>query len=218
MAVLFICGTITHGTESQYVDDLQLDWFKVSTLKNVREVYPKVSLEIAEANSTDPNFTAQIGPLTQKDLQKDLEQMLRDSGIKITNKFNGTSANAPLSLNVTIFAKVRDDGPLPAYAIFIYTEAMQPEILLRDNQIRSFSRTWPMVPIGGSVRALILSTPDTIIKDVTNEVTKQVTNFIIDYSAANPGKRITIPKPQKQDNINPDTEENTTPLPTEPSA
>ena len=133
-----------------------------------------------------------------------------------TNKFSGTSVNAPLSLNVTVFAKARDDGPLPAYAIFIYTEAMQPEILLRDNQIRSFSRTWPMVPIGGGTRALLLSTPDTIIKDVTNEVTKQVINFIIDYSAANPGKRITVPAPKEKEN--PGTEETTTPLPREPSA
>ena len=68
-AALFIFSVTASGAEQQDIDQLQLDWFKVSTLRNVRDVYPKVSLEIAESNAPEPNFTSQIGPLTQKDLQ-----------------------------------------------------------------------------------------------------------------------------------------------------
>ncbi len=146
IALLFFCGLIAQGSQPKDIDQLQLDWFGVSTLKDVQYVYPQVGLEIVEVNAVEPNFAPQIGPLMQKDLQSYLEQMLKQSGIKITNRFNATAVNSPLSLNVTIFAKVRNDTPLPAYAVFVYTEAVQAVALLRDNRIHSFSRTWPMVP------------------------------------------------------------------------
>ncbi len=216
---LFICGAMVEGAQPQdKTDQLQLEWFGISTLRNVRDVYPKVSLEIVEANISEPNFTAQIGPLTQKDLQNHLEQMLQKSGIRITNRFNATSTNAPLSLNVTVFAKVRNDTPLPAYAVFVYTEAVQPEILLRDNQIRSFSRTWPMVPTGAGTRSLLLVTPGTIVKEITEEVTRQVSSFIMDFSAANPSRRIIVPAPEKPGQEKPKTEESAPAPPAAPSA
>jgi hypothetical protein len=182
--------------EQQSIDELQIKWFKTSTLKDVREVYPKVVLEIVEKDASEPNFAAQIGPLTQKDLQKQLEQMLQTSGIRITDKFSATSTNSPLSLNVTVFAKVGDDTPLPTYAVFIYTEALQPTVLGRNNAIRSFSRTWPMVPTGNGTRTLLFITQDTIVKEITDEVTSQVNNFIKDYSAANPKLKINVKSTQ----------------------
>ena len=54
-----------------------------------------------------------------------------------------------------------------------------------------------MVPTGSGTRTILFSTPETIIEEVTDEVTKQVRNFIIDFSAANPGKKITIPPIEK---------------------
>lgn len=195
--VLFIYISAASGTESQLIDQKQLEWFGVSTLKNVREVYPQVGLEIVEKNMTESNFTPQIGPLTKKDLQKHLEQLLQKSGIKTTNKFNATSAKAPLSLNVTVFARVQNDTPMPSYAVFVYTEAMQPGMLIRDNKIRSFSRTWPMVPTGDGARALLFLTPETIAEEITREVTRQVRNFIIDFSNANPDRKITVPVIEK---------------------
>ena len=194
VVILFICSTMNGGEQPQDIDELQIKWFGVSTLRNVREVYPQVGLEIVEINAPEPNFTSQIGPLMQKNLQSHLEQILKTSGIRTTNRFNATAANAPLSLNVTVFAKVREDTTMPAWAVFIYTEAMQPVILTRDMKIRSFSRTWPMVPTGPGTRNLLLLTPETIEKEIADEVTRQVTNFIIDFSAANPAMRITVPK------------------------
>jgi hypothetical protein len=143
--------------------------------------------------------------LMQKDLQSHLEQMLRKSGIRTTSKFSAVAANAPLSLNVTVFAKVRQDVAQPAWAVFIYTEALQPLALLRDAKIHTFGRTWPMVPTGAGTRDLLLLTDETIVGEVTDEVTRQATNFIIDYGAANPAMRIVIPQPprpgQEQPNI-----------------
>ncbi|MBN1973133.1 MAG: hypothetical protein JW787_05805 [Sedimentisphaerales bacterium] len=194
-AVLLTCAVLSQGAQ-QSIDQRQIEWFRVSTLKDVREVYPKVGLEIVEKDVAEPNFTAKIGPLTQKDLQKHLEQILQKSGIRITNKFNATSANAPLSLNVTVFAKVRDDTPMPAYAVFVYTEALQPTVLGRNNAIRSFSRTWPMVPTGNGTRTLLFLTPETMVKEITEEVTNQVKNFIKDYSAANPNLGINVKSTQ----------------------
>jgi hypothetical protein len=195
-AVVLSIAIKTECSEQQSIDQLQINWFKTSTLKDVREVYPKVALEIVEKDASEPNFTAQIGPLTQKDLQKQLEQMLQTSGIKITNKFSATSTNSPMSLNVTVFAKARNDTPLPSYAVFIYTEALQPTVLGRNNAIRSFSRTWPMVPTGNGTRTILFSTPETIEKEVTDEVTSQVNNFIKDYSAANPKLKINVKSTQ----------------------
>lgn len=198
LVVIFICTAMTKGADSQPIDQRQIEWFGVSALKNVKEVYPQVALEIVEKNSAKSNFTPQIGLLTQKNLQQHLEQLLQKSGIRITNKFNATSANAPLSLNVTIFAKVRDDTVLPSYAIFIYTEALLPEMLLRDNKIRSFSRIWPMVPTGDGTRSLLFLTPETIVDEITSEVTRQVRSFLIDYKNANPSMNIKIPELTKQ--------------------
>jgi hypothetical protein len=205
--VLFTCSAMAQGAQPRDIDQLQLEWFGVSTLKNVREVYPQVALEIVEINAPEPNFTSQIGPLMQKDMQSHLEQMLQKSGIRTTSKFSATATNAPLSLNVTVFAKVRENVTQPAWAVFIYTEALQPVILLRDAKIRTFGRTWPMVPTGAGTRNLLLLTDETIMKEVTDEVTRQVTNFIIDYSAANPAMRIVIPQPARPEQEQPEIEQ-----------
>ena len=54
-----------------------------------------------------------------------------------------------------------------------------------------------MVPTGAGTRSLLFVTPDTIVKEITDVVTKQVTNFIIDFSSANPTMRIKVPPPPK---------------------
>ncbi len=186
-------GLIAGSAEKTGTDSLQIKWFGISTLQDVQAVYPQVSLEVVDANSSEPNFVSQIGPLTQKSLQSNLTQILKSSGIQITNKFNAASANAPLSLNVTVFARALPDTTSPAFAVFVYTEAMQPESLMRDSKIRTFSRTWPMVPTGSATRALLFVTPETIVKGITDEVTRQVRNFLSDYSAANLNKKPNIP-------------------------
>ncbi len=198
LIVIVVCIAMTKGSDSQSTDQRQIEWFGTSTLKNVKEVYPQVALEIVEKDANEANYTAQIGPLTQKTLQQQLEKLLKNSGIRTTDKFNAKATDAPLSLNVTIFARVRNDTALPSYGVFVYTEALQPELLYRDNKIRSFSRTWPMVPIGGGTRALLFLTPDTIVDEITSEVTRQVRNFVIDYSNANPRLNIKIPQLIKQ--------------------
>ena len=167
LAVLFSFVTLTFGNESGPVDQRQVEWFGSSTLKGIREIYPQVALEIVEKDTTKSTFAPEIGPLTQKKLQQQLEKMLKESGIRITNKFDAKSEDAPLSLNVTIFARVRNDTALPSYGIFVYTEALQPEIIIRDTKIRSFSRTWPMVPMGDGTRALLFCTAETIELDMS---------------------------------------------------
>ncbi|MBN2591253.1 MAG: hypothetical protein JXA96_15420 [Sedimentisphaerales bacterium] len=208
LAMLFSLVAMTFGNESEPVDQKQIEWFGNSTLKGVREIYPQVALEIVEKDTTKSTFTPQIGPLKQKNLQQQLEKMLKESGIRITNKFDAKSTDAPLSLNVTIFARVRNDTALPSYGIFVYTEALQPEIIIRDAKIRSFSRTWPMVPMGDGTRALLFCTAETIDDEITREVIQQVRNFIIDYSNANPSRRIVVPQPDSgQPEASPETPE-----------
>lgn len=197
-AVLLTCVLAANSAEKQGTDSLQVKWFGASTLQSVQAVYPQVSLEFADANSSEPNFVAQIGPLTQKELKKNLEQLLKLSGITITNKFNAASANAPLSLNVTVFASSIPDPAKPAFAVFVYTEAMQPVSLMRDSNIRSFSRTWPMVPTGSSTRALLFVTSETIVKEITGEVTRQVRSFLSDFSTANLKIKTNTPAPKPQ--------------------
>jgi hypothetical protein len=192
-AVILTCNLTATSAEKQGTDSLQLQLFGVSTLKDVQSVYPKVSLEIIDANDSEPNFVPQIGLLTQKELQKNLEQMLKLSGITITNKFNATSANSPLSLNANVFARAIPNTLPPVFAVFVNTEAMQGEALFRDSKIRLYSRTWPMVPTGSATRAFLFVTPETIVKEITNEVTRQVRSFLIDYSAANLKKQTKTP-------------------------
>ena len=70
-----------------------------------------------------------------------------------------------------------------------------------------------MVPTGSGTRTLLFLTPETIVKKVTDEVTRQVRNFIIDYSAANPSKKINIPtieKPSENKPVENKPEEKTT--------
>ncbi len=212
LVIMFVCAAMTKGADSQPIDQRQIEWFGVSTLKNVKEVYPQVALEIVEKNSAKSKFTPQISHLTQKSLQLHIEQLLQKSGVKVNNKFNATAANAPLSLNITIFAKDRDDTALPSYAIFVYTEALQPGMLLRDNKIRSFSRIWPMVPTGDGTRALLLLTPETIVDEITREVTRQVRSFLIDYSSANPSMNIKIPELIKPNETNDSLNNETSPI------
>ncbi len=49
-------------------------------------------------------------------------------------------------------------------------------------------------------------TPDTIVEEITKEVAKQVNNFIIDFSAANPTLRIKVPPPPRPAQEQPETE------------
>ena len=67
-----------------------------------------------------------------------------------------------------------------------------------------------MVPTGSATRALLFVTPETIVKDITGEVTRQVKSFLIDYSAANLFKKPNVPA------VKPPAEQKPTPKPTEP--
>ncbi len=48
LAVMFVCADMAKGVDSQPIDQRQLKWFGTSTLKNVKEIYPQVALEIVE--------------------------------------------------------------------------------------------------------------------------------------------------------------------------
>lgn len=185
LVLCFVSTLSQAGANSRSIDQLQEALFGVSTLKGIKEVNPYVQLEIIKEDEAELSTSSKFESLIQKDLKEQVTQALEKANIKITDKLDITSPDSPLSLKITVFIKVTNT-PSVRYAVFIYTEAIQPITLSRDKAIRSFSRTWPMTPMGIYNRNMLILNPQTIEKSVKEEVDRQVSYFISDFLAANP--------------------------------
>ncbi len=185
LVLCFVSTVSQAGANSRSIDRLQEMLFGVSTLKGIKEVNPWVRLEIIKEGATELSTPSKFESLIQKDLKEQVIKTLEKTGINITDKLGITSSDSPLSLNVTVFIKVTNT-PSVNYAVFVYTEAKQSITLSRDNTIRSFSRTWPMNPMGLYNRNMFILNPQTLEKTVKDEVDRQVNFFISDFLAANP--------------------------------
>ncbi len=188
ITVVFICfiSTVSQSQPPNMgVDMLQNMLFGVSTLKGVQEVYPQVQIEVLEAAAIQLSSKSKIETLVRNDIQEQVVQALQKAGISVAAKSDSALENAPLSLNITIFIKIAVADP-PIYNTFIYTEALQSIRLGRDNSIRSFTRTWPMQPMGLTTRNMFVLNSSKLEDTVKEEVNKQVAAFISDFQAANP--------------------------------
>ncbi|MBN2181216.1 MAG: HEAT repeat domain-containing protein [Sedimentisphaerales bacterium] len=184
--VLCLVSTVAQARNKSFsLDRLQVAIFGVSTLKGAKEVYPQIQIEIIKENASELSSTSKIESLARKDLEEQVVQALKKADIKIAENYDMTSADSPLSLNITVFIKVTNAGS-PVYNTFIYTEAIQTVTLSRDNSIRSLSRTWPMMPMGLHNRNMFVLNPQTLKKMVKDEIARQVSLFISDFLAANP--------------------------------
>ena len=185
IVICFIYPVVQAQRNSFSLDQLQQALFGVSTLKGVEEVYPQVQIEVIKPEATELSSTSKIETLVRGDLQDIVVQALQKADIKIAKSSDIASEKAPLSLNITVLIKVTA-AALPSYNTYIYTEALQPVKLSRDNSIRSLSRTWPMIPMGLFNRNMFVLNPQTLEKEVKTEVARQVGFFVSDFVAANP--------------------------------
>jgi len=186
---LALCGVMAismSGSDSRSVDQLQIDTFGTSTLHGAKAVYPQVMLEVIESDAKEPSFAPKLGPLVQKDLSDGLTQALRSAGIKVADSFDISSSDAPLNLNITVFVRVTGKPRSPAYVVSVNTEALQSVKLSQNDSIRTFARTWPMIPTGLTTRNLLLLNPRTLEQAIKKEVAYQLGFFVRDYLTANP--------------------------------
>lgn len=186
LALCFVPIVSIRGSDSPSIDQLQQRLFGVSTLYGVKEVYPQVQLEIIEEGTEELRSSSKIGSLVRKDLKEQIIQALEEADIKVAEKFDTTSADSPLSLNITVMAKVTGQTSSPVYTAFVCTEALQPITLSRDVNIRSLTRTWPMIPMGLITRNILLLNSQTIETSIKKEVARQTNSFTGDFVAANP--------------------------------
>ncbi len=172
--------------KSRSVDQLQIDTFGISTLQDVKEVYPQVMLETIGKEEKEPSYVPKLGPLVQKDLADGLTDALRSAGVEIAESFDISDSNAPLNLNISVFVRTTGTRNSPAYIVSVNTEALQSVRLSQNESIRTFARTWPMTPHGLYTRNLLLLNPRTIEKEIKKEVAYQLGFFVRDYLTANP--------------------------------
>jgi len=185
LILCFVSTVSQAGSNLKSLDQLQQALYGASTLKGVKEVAPQVQIEILKQGATQLSSTSKIESLTRKDLQSQITQALKKADIKIAENIDFASPDSPLGLHVTVFIKVANTTS-PTYNTYINTEAVQSITLSRDNAIRSFSRTWPMIPRGLHNRNMFVLNSQTLEKQVKDEVNKQVDFFISDFLAANP--------------------------------
>jgi hypothetical protein len=186
LALCFVPILSMRGSDSPSIDQLQQRLFGISTLHGVKEVYPQVQLEIIEEGTEELSSSFRIESLVRNDLKEQIIQALEKADIKVAEKYDTTSTDAPLSLNITVLVKVTGQSSSPVYTAFVCTEALQPITLSRDVNIRSLTRTWPMIPMGLVTRNMLSLNSRTIEASVRKEVTRQTNNFISDFLAANP--------------------------------
>jgi hypothetical protein len=119
--------------------------------------------------------SAEQDGLTQSQLQVDVEQRLRASGIRVLTKeeWQKTPGSPYLYINV---AALKKDYGLYAYAIEVCVN--QLVTLIRNRNIREFAETWETREVGtvGTERLLT----------VRDSVAAHVDEFIRDYFSVNP--------------------------------
>jgi hypothetical protein len=172
------------GTGS--VDQLQLNLFGNSTLQGQKAVYPQVIMTVTKKDARQPRSSSKIGPLSRNEIQAQVEEALRKSGIKITARYGDPTPDAPLSLGVTVSVVTAGEDSSPLYAAYVSTEVHQPVKLLANDKIRTLARTWPIVHHDGVTQRLLVLDLRTMEQKVKDEVARQVSLFINDYLAANP--------------------------------
>jgi predicted Zn-ribbon and HTH transcriptional regulator len=140
-----------------------------------------------DENRPRSSSKSKIGPLNRDHLQSLVEKLLQDAEIETVENYGEPTAAAPLSLGVAVTVTPAGKGPdnAPLYAVFVCTEAHQPVTLLRDDNIRTLSRTWPIVHYEGLTQRLFILDPNTLEHTVKKEVARQVSLFVNDYLAAN---------------------------------
>lgn len=168
------------------VDQLQLNLFGTSTLQGRKAVYPQVIMTVTKKDARQPRSSSKIGPLSRNEIQAQVEEALRKSGIKITEKYGDPTPDAPLSLGVTVSVVTAGEDSSPLYAAYVSTEVHQPVQLLGNDKIHTLARTWPIVHHDGATQRLLVLDLRTMEQKVKDEVARQVSLFINDYLAANP--------------------------------
>lgn len=178
-------GSDSAGTTEQ----LQLQLFGASTLQGARAVYPQVIMTLTEEDPDQPrsSLKSKIGSSYRADLQSLVEKLLEDAEIETVEKYGEPTADAPLNLGVavTVIPANKDPDNPPLCAVLVCTEVHQPVTLLRDDNIRTLSRTWPIVHYQGWTQRLFILDPNTLPQTVKKEVARQVSLFVNDYLAAN---------------------------------
>ncbi|MHC4346372.1 MAG: hypothetical protein ACYSUP_16995 [Planctomycetota bacterium] len=177
------------GDSTSIIEQVQLQSFGASTLQGVRLVYPQVVMTppAEDENQLGSSSKSKIAPLNRDDLQSLVERLLQDAEIETVENYGEPTAAAPLNLGVavTVIPANKDPDNAPLYAVLVCTEVHQPVTLLRDDNIRTLSRTWPIVHYQGLTQRLFMLDPNTLEQTVKKEVARQVGLFVNDYIAAN---------------------------------
>jgi hypothetical protein len=177
---------------------LQTELFGISTLQGDKAVFLQIIMTQIEQNKMESSLAGQIGPLKASEIDTQVRAALQLAGIKLAESYGKPTEEAPLSLGISITVTTTVINNEPLYAVFVGTEVHQPVQLLRDNTIRTVTRTWPMTAFGVETSCLFILNQQTLDKTIKKEVGRQAGRFINDYLAANP-KEQTPQSPPKKD-------------------
>ncbi|MHC4456258.1 MAG: hypothetical protein ACYS0I_04035 [Planctomycetota bacterium] len=158
-------------------EKMQLDTFGISTLDSMDGVKPIVRLTVVEKDEEGKEETTnKTGTLSESELRKRVEFVLRTAGIKVATE--RTINNGTLMVGVVAVKAYKD---LPLYIFTVQTELIQSVALVRDAKIRTAARTWPNL----TSTQLITVGPDELEAAIKRAVASQIDKFVEDYTAAN---------------------------------
>ena len=146
----------------------QLDKFNISTLNGLRGVAVTVKI-IRDKDET-------LSLLNEVAIQKDVEFILRDAGIRIT----GPAPEAGLYVVIVKVAATGRDNMY--FAMHVQSSLSQIVQLTRDPAIKTEAQTWPAIS-----QARFGVAPVTVAKTTIEKTVKeQAQNFVDDWKSANP--------------------------------
>ena len=166
-------------------EKFQIERFGCSTLQDIKAINPKVQICILGQGDYFDNEEA-----FENKLQTQVELIIRKSGIKVTSASKETQ---PLHVIILVFGiKIPAESLHPslhndivyAYSCRLTVELSQFVKLKRNPEIEALLRTWPMSSLEGSL--LMSFSKEGICKQIEEELSEKMNEFINDYLAANP--------------------------------
>ncbi len=191
VAVCSIVFLTTKILGISYSEEKQLSIYEFSTLDGIEVICPKVFMHAGSENN-------KVMALTENDLRILVELELRKAGVTLISetllKKSIHEGNPPPNCGeLEVFVEVssievfKDDANTEpdVYAIKVSTEFLQFVKLVRNQEIVTMARTWPLRSwvVG---RGLILTGKNKAEKGIKDAVARQIGEFLNDYLNSNP--------------------------------
>jgi phage FluMu protein Com len=173
LIVLFLLAGSSIASEDTHV-------MAVSTLAGANDVLVELMIEVMDRGDKEPTIVSEFGELRKDNLIKQVRDVLGASEIKVCEDLESLAKGAVyLNVNILLVTNQKDTTK-PCVAV-VTTEALQYVTLLRDDDIYTLARTWPVIPMGLRTRQVLFGQRDEISQKIRKEIGHQVQTFIQDY-------------------------------------